>query len=117
MSYGDLVLTERPRGAYWKGHAIEVNWERKSVLWNFFFELCQHAKANQPIDSFALGSQSHPASVTKLKSRLLSEPGFPAALGRLIKPAGNGTQRLDLPAEKIHIFEIVSLETLRERKG
>jgi hypothetical protein len=111
------VLTERPRGAYWAGKKIDVNWERKSALWNFFFELCQHAKADQPIDSFTLGSESHPAAVTKLKSRLLSEPEFPAALGRLIKPAGHGTQRLDLPAEKIHIFEILSLETLSERQG
>jgi hypothetical protein len=111
---GALVLVERPREAYWDGWPINVNWERRSALWSFFWELCRAAKAGRPIDHTDLGSDAAPDAVTKQKSRLLRLAGFPVELGDLIQPVGRGTQRLVLPAASIRLFEFVTVESLRD---
>ena len=117
IASGDLVLRERPRAAYWEGRQIDLDWERRSALWSFLWELCRCTKGGQPIDALDLGASTQPDSIAKQKSRLLAQPGFPTKLGDLIRPVGRGTQKLDLPAHRIHLFELASTETLKERKA
>jgi hypothetical protein len=109
-----LVLVERPRTVYWKGEVIDVAWEQNAALWHFFWELCRRAKAGQPLDSLDLGEGAHPDSIAKQKWRLLRQAGFPAELGDLIKPAGRHTQKLDLSAPQIRLFEVVCVDAVRE---
>jgi hypothetical protein len=115
VASGDLVLVEQPREAYWRGQPISVDWEKRSALWDFFWELCRHAKAGQAIDRMTFGNRAHCDIVTKQKARLLAGPGFPSDLGKLIKPIGRGTQKLDLPAARIRLFEAAVSEAIRER--
>jgi hypothetical protein len=114
IASGDLVVVEHPRAAYWRGQQIFVDWDRRSTLWAFFWELCRHAKARQGVDSLTFGQQAHRDIVAKQKARLLAEDGFPVELGKCIKPVGRGTQKLDLPAEIIRIFEMGAPESVRE---
>jgi hypothetical protein len=110
-----LVLVERPRTAYWDGDAISVDWDRHAALWDYLWELCWHAKAGQPIDHTTFPTSKDAAFVTKQKSRLLAQRRFPRGLGMRIKPAGRHTQRLDLAPAQIRLFEVASVETLREK--
>jgi len=110
-----LVLVEHPPAAYWQGQPIGVDWERRSTLWAFFWELSWHAKAGQGVDRWTFGKEAHRDIVAKQKSRLLALAGFPQALGDRIKPMGRGTQKLDLPPERIRLFEMGLAEPVRER--
>jgi hypothetical protein len=112
---GALVLVEQPREAHWRGQRIDVAWEKRSALWSFFWELCWHAKAGEGVDRFAFGHGAHRDLIAKQKSRLLSDVGFPPELGKLIKPTGRGTQKLEVPAEQIRLFEMSVAEPVRER--
>jgi hypothetical protein len=109
-----LVLVERPRAAYWQGRPIEVAWESHPALWQYFWELCWHAKAGRPLDRLELGESADLGSIAKKKSRLLGKAGFPVDLGDLIQPAGRGTHMLELPPQQIRMFEVVGVERLRE---
>lgn len=111
----DLVLVERPRSAYWQGQPIDVDWERRPKLWEFFWEMCRSAKVGRSVDHLTFGDSVHLDFVAKQKSRLLGLPGFPVDLGDLIQPVGRRTQKLDLAPERIRLFELVHTETLRER--
>ena len=73
VSRGDLVLVERPRTAYWQRKPIRIDWDKRQTPWNFFWELCSHAKAGQPVDQFNFGESAGPD--TSLSSRRGS-PGF-----------------------------------------
>lgn len=110
-----LVLVERPRTVYWNGAPIAVAWERHAALWQFFWELCRRAKAGSPLDPLDLGEWAHRDSIAKQKSRLLGKAGFPIDLGALIKPTGRRTQKLDVPPPQIRLFELVSIDSVRER--
>jgi hypothetical protein len=101
---GWLVLSEQPREAYWAGQQIESDWDRRSALWDFFWELCRHAKTGQAVDRTAFRELVAPTYVAKQKSRLVNLPGFPTKLAARIKTAGRGSQRLDLPAGEIGLF-------------
>lgn len=109
-----LVLVDRPRTAYWQGHEILVDWDCHPALWDYFWELCRHAKANQPIDHTTFRASRDSAIVTKQKSRLRAQRHFPRALGALIRPVRPYGQRLDLRPDQIRLFELISRETLRE---
>jgi hypothetical protein len=109
-----LVLVERPRTVYWKGQAIDVDWENHAALWQFFWELCRQAKAGRPLDPLDLGERAHADIIAKQKSRLLRKADFPVELGDLIKPAGRRTQELDLSPQQIRVFEVVCVDRVRE---
>ena len=114
IASGDLVLVENPRAVYWRSQPLTVDWEKRSALWLFFWQLCQHAKAGKGIDRHTFGNQAHRDIVAKQKARLLAQPGFPSELGNLIKPIGRGTQKLDFPAARIRVFEMSRAEPLQE---
>jgi hypothetical protein len=109
-----LVLTDRPRTVYWKGEPIEVNWARRSALWEFFWSLCQLTKAGKAMDCTDTGESSAPDAVNKIKHRLVSEPGFPSDLAALIKPIGRGTQKLHVAPSMIRLLETTSVEANRD---
>lgn len=111
---GALVLVARPRTVYWQGEKIEVDWDAHGALWTYFFELCRSAKTTCPFDRLVFGETFHEDYLVKQKSRLSTFECFPLSLIDLIKPAGRGTQRLDIPPAKIRIFEVVTTESLRE---
>ncbi len=111
------MVVERPRAAYWKGREIPVPWDQKPALWDFFWLLCQHGKAGQPVDQMDFADARDPAVATKRKSRLLSFPGFPTDLGDWIKPAGRNAQQLTLKPQEIRLFQLVPGEPLREVTG
>jgi len=112
---GHLVLVETPREAHWRGNEIEIDWHQHGVLWEFLWKLGRYGKAGRSIDAFAFGGRVGDRDiVAKRKSRLTKMPEFPVHLGDLIRPEGQGSQRLDLPAEQIRIFAITGLDTLSE---
>lgn len=114
VTSGDFVLVERPRAAYWESEEITIDWNRNSVLWDFLWELGRHGKAGQPIDAFVFGEHAGRDTVTKRKSRLTNMPEFPVSLSDAIECTDTGTQQLELPRERIRIFQLVGLESLCE---
>ena len=112
---GALVLVERPRAAYWQGQAIAVDWDRHGASWDYLWELGRHAKAGQSIDHTTFPASGDVAFVTKQKSRLLAQRGFPRTLAVRIKSAGRYAQKLDLGPEEVRLFEPVFGETVKER--
>lgn len=115
VATGALVLVESPRAAYWEGEPIDIDWYDRSVLWTYLWELARHSKADQPIDSFTFGEHAAGDYVVKQKSRLSALEAFPVSLSDRIEPAGCGSQQLDLPPPQIRLFELETIETLRER--
>lgn len=113
----DLVLTDRPRTAYWRGQFIPIEWDRQSALWNFFWELCCHAKSRRAVDRTAFSDDFAPSYLAKIKSRLGRAQGFPLDLADLIEPAGGNTQRLRLAPERIRILKTDAREICREELG
>lgn len=111
---GALVLTERPREAYWNSGRIEIDWENKPTLWNFLWELSVHAKGGRSIDRLTFGERKNFSYASKTKSRLVNQEGFPCELDVLINPAGRGSLKLTLPPNRIRIFQISPNGSLRE---
>lgn len=114
VTQDDLVMAERPRAAYWNGAPINIDWHQLSASWEFFWELVRHAKVGQPIDRFTFGENMHLDFVAKRKSRLTTMSEFPVDLSDFINSVGRRTQQLNIPRERIRIFELDGLETLRE---
>ena len=104
---GSLVLREQPREAYWAGRQIDVNWDRRPALWSYFWELCRHAKSGQVVDRTAFGEAVARDYVAKQKSRLINMDGFPADLAARIGRVDRGSQKLDVPAAQIRLFEAI----------
>ena len=117
VSDGALILVERPRTAYWNQDRIEVDWNANPKLWEYLFELCRYAKAGRPLLPVIFGENADQYHLIKLKSRLSKFAGFPPLLSDRIVSAGEGMQRFDIPPEEIRIFEVVTMEVLRERMG
>lgn len=111
---GDLVLAERPRSVFWNGIEIEIDWHRQAASWEFIWELCRNSKAGQPIDTFSFGQSGDRNIVTKRKSRLSKLPDFPIDLIDKMETMGRGPQQLTLSPERIRIFELSGVDTLRE---
>jgi hypothetical protein len=114
IASGALILVEQPRWAYWKGRKMPIDWQRRSALWEFFWELCRKAKARKPLDRLHFGNRARANIVTQQKSRLVNLRRFPADLAALIQPVGRGTQKLNLPTEQIRLFERSGRGGLRE---
>ncbi|TWU40060.1 hypothetical protein Q31b_34040 [Novipirellula aureliae] len=105
VKHCDFVLNEHTREIFWKGTMVPIDWGKFQSPWSFMWELARHAKANLPIDSMTFGENSGLDLVSKRKSELTNKPVFPQDLAEKIVPVGRGTQKLDLPAEQIRIFE------------
>jgi hypothetical protein len=112
-----LVLTERPRAAYWKGKPIPVDWDNHGSPWALLWELGRQAKRGAGVDHTCFSQEYAPGYPAKMKSRLKGLTGFPASLAGLIGAAGRGTQRLDLTPEQVRLLEIDTVETVREYLG
>ena len=53
---GHLVLQERPREAFWNGNEIEIDWNSKSVLWDFVWQLARFGKVQAAVERTTLES-------------------------------------------------------------
>jgi hypothetical protein len=113
---GGLVLAETPRRAYWAGEPIPVDWARQTAMWVLLWELARVSKWGGAVDAFTLRDEAggDPRFVTKQKCRLVNAKEFPLALADRVVPAGRGTYRLDLPAERIRVFERGPGDAVRE---
>lgn len=105
VAAGDLVLAEEPRAAHWRGETIRIDWYRFGAHWQFLWELCRHAKQGHHIDPLTFDCTPRKGLVAKRKHRLTTMPGFPVSLTDAMVSAGQGTQTLDFPRERIRIFE------------
>jgi hypothetical protein len=115
VASGGLVLVERPRAVYWNCEAVPVDWDRHGALWDYFWELCRHAKAGRPIDQMTFPAAADPAVVTKYRHRLVAQRNFPRSLAARIQPAGRHAQKLQLSPDQVRLFELVFGETVKER--
>ena len=106
VARGGLVVVESPRGAYWEGKPIPIDWERHGRPWALLFELARQAKAGAAVDAevFHSGATADRRYVSKLKNRLVNTPDFPPDLGMAVVRVGPGTYRLDLPPEQVRVF-------------
>lgn len=114
----ELVFDESERRVYWKGKPINVEWGKRSALWNFLCELAKAAKSRRGVDRLSFGAEKNDNYVSKMVSRLRNEiEGFPENLAELIVSAGRGTVRLDLPPEEIGLFQMSDSEVVMEVLG
>ena len=112
---GHLVLDDRSRSVHWKGEAIPIDWRTKKSQWNFLWILCQKAKAGRAVESADFGeTEVRLDYATKTKSRLCRQEEFPRDLAALMVPAGRGQIRLELPPDQIRLFQVETIEVLRD---
>lgn len=117
LESADLVLTDRPRAAYWHGNLIPIEWQRQLAMWGFLWELCYRAKSRRGVDHTDFSDRYKPGYPAKMKSRLNNDPHFPVSLGDLIQSAGGNSQKLDLAPERIRILKTEIREYCREELG
>lgn len=101
---GGLVLVEQDRQVYWRRAQVDVAWHRHASLWRFLWILCKESTQGRAIDWNNFDEDAEPAYPSKRKSALKAQRGFPADLHALIKPAGKGKLKLDLPPSQIQLF-------------
>lgn len=111
---GDFVLVENPRQAYWDKSKIGIDWKKYTALWGFLWDLGRRGKEMKSVERITFGDHAHQDVVTKLKSRLTGKPEFPISLADKIQVAGRGAQQLNIPVERIRIFEQIGDDALRE---
>ncbi len=103
---GDLVIVRASRTVYWKGDRVEADWFQNNESWIFLNIVCEQALQNKPIDRYSFGEHAAENVVTKKKSRLMRQiPHFPLELYDAFVSAGRGTQRFNVPANRIHFFD------------
>ncbi|HVK08843.1 MAG TPA: hypothetical protein VM597_08720 [Gemmataceae bacterium] len=113
----DLVLVERPRQAFWKGEEIPLDWVKQDAAWKYLWELARAAKRDAPLDRFAFSAEYATDYLSKQKSKLSQMAEFPANLVDRIEPGGAGTQRLDLPQDRIRLFQADEVPVVWEWTG
>ena len=97
-----LVLVDSPRRAFWNSRRIDVDWERKTMLWELFWELASRAQRGLPVDRELLSNKKSERANRDRRSDLGSL--LPPELNERIVSAGRYTYRLNLPPEDIAIF-------------
>ncbi len=104
---GGLVLVEARREAYWQGEWVGGEDGLPGASWDLLWHLARSSKAGAALDEYTYrGAKSKdPKAMTKKKSRLIKEDGFPMSLADLVVLAGRGNYRLNLPPSRIRVFE------------
>ncbi|HEV7225785.1 MAG TPA: hypothetical protein VGN42_23975 [Pirellulales bacterium] len=97
-----LVLVESPRRAFCKSQRIDVDWERKTMLWELFWELASRAQRGLPVDRELLSNKKSARAIRDRRSDLGSL--LPLELNERIISAGRYAYRLKLPPEDIAMF-------------
>lgn len=97
-----LVLVDSPRRAFWNSQRIDVDWERKPMLWELFWELASRAQRGLPVDRELLSNKKSERAIRDRRSDLGSL--LPIDLNNQIVSAGRYTYRLKLSPEDIAIF-------------
>lgn len=97
-----LVLADSPRRAFCNSQLIDVNWERKPMLWELLWELASRAQNGLPVDRELLSNKKSQRAIRDRRSDLGAL--LPPALNERIVSAGRYTYRLDLPPAEIAMF-------------
>lgn len=97
-----LVLVDSPRRAFWNSRRIDVDWERKPMLWELFWELASRAQRGLPVDRELLSNKKSERAIRDRRSDLGSL--LPSELNKRIISAGRYTYRLKLPPEDVVMF-------------
>jgi hypothetical protein len=97
-----LVLTDSPRSAYWNSQCIVANWERKTMLWELFWELAGRARLGLAVDRDCLSNKRSLRAIRDRRSDLGKL--LPPELNDLIVAAGRYCYRLELPSEAIALL-------------
>jgi len=112
---GNLVLRQQPREVYWDQAQIHLDWDNSNARWRYLWKLCRASKAGGHLCVTDLGKSGN--YLTKIKSKLTTSDDFPPGLADQIIDIENGSQILDLPAEKIRLFEVITKDVIREFKA
>jgi hypothetical protein len=96
-----LVLIENTREAYCDGEKFEIEWKRKTALWNFLWELGKKAKFSQVLSPRADEVLSN---LWSLKDRLINREDPPTAFKVLIEAKQDVGCCLNLSPEQITLF-------------
>ncbi len=97
-----LVLADSPRRAFFNSQLIDVNWERKPMLWELLWELASRGQKGLPVDRELLSNKQSQRAIRDRRSDLGAL--LPSALNERIVSAGRYTYRLDLPPAAIAMF-------------
>jgi hypothetical protein len=99
-----LVLVEGPgrRDLFWRGNLVEVDWSKKSALWDLLSSLIEQALRKSGTDKFAGNSRAN--SPKDARSRLKAL--LPADLNAHIEPAGDSTYRIKLPVDAMELLRL-----------
>ncbi len=96
-----IVLTGTPRGLWWHGEHVEIDWHQYPQGWSFLWELCHEGQNGDSVDSshFEVG-----VSLKDMKYNLVHIADFPETLAASIKSGRDFSYRLDLPSSDIRIL-------------
>jgi hypothetical protein len=112
---GDLVVVigYEAREAYWKGMRIDVDWGRRPKAWPYFVALVRGAKTGQSANLPRPDGSLDGSYLNKLGSKVAGDL-LPDDLSGHIKPVGKGELRLDLPPQRVRLFERTARGEVRE---
>jgi hypothetical protein len=111
-----LVIIEKPRQAFWNGEPIEIDWDKESAPWSFFWELCRGSRRSCPVTREDLGERMSPTAFSTRKGRLVNHESFPKTLEGLVESKPGGYQ-LDLSPQDIRVFLAEQEDRITEWTG
>ena len=107
---GDLVIERSSRSVYWDCELIETDWYKHNESWEFLLLSCEKALEDKPVDdtdfSRNIGTDDKhvPSGVVSKKKYRLGKL-IPDELHAAFICQGTGTQKFNIPREKIHLFD------------
>lgn len=113
----DLVMIERPRRLFWAGTEVLVDWHTRDAAWNYVWELGRAAKRNEALTRDVFSEDFRANYLSKQKHKLSGLDDHLLGLTERIEAAGIGTQRLDIPVDRIRLFQVDEQTIVREWTG
>ncbi len=98
-----LVSGVGVRLLYWEGKKLPGDWTNKTPRWEFLWGLAAAALQGCGVDAWIRKAGRKPTSLKDHKNRIQGD--LPSELYALIRAAGRGTYKLDLPAESICLLQ------------
>lgn len=104
ISRGDLVVLRTSQSVYWHGELQKIRWGRRHMIWDFFVTSCERAAAGLLIDRSCFEEKAYANVVSDRLYQLGKVPKFPDDLLALYEEAGRQTQRFNIPAHRVYLF-------------
>ena len=99
-----LVIVEDERLVYWNGDVINVDWRKRSRLWEYLIALARNAKEGRPTSSADLAFFDKTPRLSDLKYKLKQQGEHLKEMCTLIKPAAKFEQVLAIEKGEIAFF-------------